>query len=94
MQKRNFTYRISEIKEADLRRLAENHGKNTGKSVTIAEVLDMICDIGIPILERDIGSGFALARSAKTVDAKLRLLSTQFSRKVVEVVQASNQSAV
>jgi len=86
MAKQNFSYRMSEEKLIELKRLAASHSEYTGKTSTITEVLDMIYELGLPLLKRDIGSGFAVPRSAKTVEAKLNVLSRQFSRKVTEVV--------
>ena len=86
MAKQNFSYRMSADKLNELKRLAMAHSEYTGKTSSVSEVLDMIYDLGLPILKRDIGSGFAVPRSAKTVEAKLNVLSRQFSRKVSEVV--------
>lgn len=86
MAKQNFSYRMSKDKMDELKRLAAAHSESTGKNSTITEVLDMIYDLGLPLLKRDIGSGFAVPRTAKTMEAKLNVLSRQFSSKVTEVV--------
>lgn len=70
----------------ELKRLAAAHSQYAGKTSTVTEMLDMIYDLGLPLLKRDIGSGFAVPRNARTVEAKLNVLSRQFSRKVTEVV--------
>lgn len=89
MAKQNFSYRMTDDKLSELKRLAVALGEYREKPSNVTEVLDMIYELGLPLLKRDIGSGFAVPRSARTVEAKLNILSRQFSRKVTEVVTAT-----